>query len=133
MAFYHVSIIHSLAKYVRKMLSMSQKRLCWNNAVTMETPQIFFSQPSILYPRYITESKKYGFALFYRGEGFTFFILLAAALLYIRMYIACELGVYNLKTSPVLHVGLRFLQLSYTEPMCLNFCLGCHRSEKTVG
>ena len=55
---------------------MSQK----NNAVTMATPQIFFSQPSILYPRHITESKKYGFALFYRGEGFTFFILLAAAL-----------------------------------------------------
>ena len=58
---------------MHKMASMSQKRLCWNNAVTMATPQIFFSQPSILYPRHITESKKYGFALFYRGEGFTFF------------------------------------------------------------
>ena len=55
------------------MPSMSQNILCWNNAVTMATPQIFFSQPSILYPRHITESKKYGFALFYRGEGFTFF------------------------------------------------------------
>ena len=71
--FSHVSFIHSLGKYVRKMVSMSQKRLCWNNAVTMATPQIFFSQPSILYPRHITESKKYGFALFYRGEGLTFF------------------------------------------------------------
>ena len=73
MVFYHVSFIHSLGKYVRKMVLMSQKRLCWNNGVTMATPQIFFSQPSILYPRHITESKKYGFALFYRGEGFTFF------------------------------------------------------------
>ena len=70
---YHFSFIHSLGKYVRKMASMSQKRLCWNNAVTMATPQIFFSQPFILYPRHITKSKKYGFALFYRGEGFTFF------------------------------------------------------------
>ena len=58
---------------MRKMASMSQKGLCCNNAVTMATPQRFFSQPSIVYPRHITESKKYGFALFYRGEGFIFF------------------------------------------------------------
>ena len=63
---------------MRKMVSLLQKRLCCNNAVTMATPQIFFSQPSILYPRHITESKKYGFTLG-RGSLF-FFTLLAAAL-----------------------------------------------------
>ena len=67
--FYHVSIIHSLGKYVRKIVSMLQKRLCWNTSVTMATPQIFYSQPSILYPRI----KKIWFLLCSTWGGVHFF------------------------------------------------------------